>query len=91
MLRGSFASLQPLLQLELALVENATITTGTEDCVMDQGEKQILHMSNQAQRRLSLMTALKISLENASIVDTNVPTKKVERRLSTSYSFLASA
>ena len=76
MLQASFVSMMPHLQV-YPLVDPSpdsrdVTMQGTEKCLMDR-----------AQRRMSLMSALKLSLENTTIVDNAPLPMKAERRLST--------
>lgn len=71
MLRASFASMTPHLQ-DPSSFKDDLIVQGTERRLMER-----------AQRRMSLMSALKLSLENTTIVDNAPVPVKAERRLST--------
>ena len=80
MFRASFISIDPLLD---SPTDTFFSCATPKDLTFPATEKELKHR-NQAQRRMSLMSALKISLEKASIVDHGPPTPmKVERRLST--------
>lgn len=88
MLRASFLTMSPLLQGHVAsdpsLVGDFSLMTNYagHDLKIPGAEKQLMSRGS-VQRRMSLMTALKSSLENASIVDNGPAPMKVERRLST--------
>ena len=84
MLRATFITISPILIQSYAAAEAAALGSlsprqpgAVHDVKMVDVEKQAV------QRRMSLMTALKISLENATIVDKSQVPKKAERRLST--------
>ena len=89
MLRATF-TISPILMQTYAAAESAAASTGgfsprsphqsrsVYDVKMMDVEKQA-----EQQRRMSLMSALKMSLENTTIVDKYQAPKKAERRLST--------
>ena len=90
MLRASFSKITPLLKGCAADVHCTSDFSLLPNPAFHFQEKNFRNLSR-AQRRLSVMTALKISLENTSIVDpvTPQPPQRMERRLSASFQFLS--
>ena len=77
MLQASFVSMMPHLQ-RYPLIDPPP---NSRDVMMQGTDKQGL--TDRAQRRMSLMSALKLTLENTTITDNAPVPMKVERRLST--------
>mmetsp|Transcript_215 Transcript_215/g.388 ORF Transcript_215/g.388 Transcript_215/m.388 type:complete len:149 (+) Transcript_215:91-537(+) len=76
MLQASFVSMMPHLQHYPVLDPTST----SRDVIMQVADKRLI---DRAQRRMSLMSALKLTLENTTIADNAAVPKKAERRLST--------
>lgn len=79
MLRASFATIRPILVQTYAAADAASVG-GCSPLHFD--VKMVEANAQAAKRRMSLMTALKVSLENTTIVDQGQVPKKAERRLS---------
>lgn len=86
MLQASFATMAPMIQAYASKECMSPKDSVVNKFLYLENEKHLLLNQNAAQRRMSLMSALKISLEKTSIVDNSPPPlngRKAERRLST--------